>query len=89
MVLLVLRSVLWQLLVEEAEEASVVVVEVVYQVVGVAGARGVGDQASPGVPSGSVPKESRSSEHQQGRVVHEIEHCQQPLEQHKHHGQET
>lgn len=57
------------------------VVEVVHQVVGVPGAGRVGDQTSPGVPPGSVPEESSASEHEQRRVVHEVEHCQQPVEQ--------
>lgn len=74
----VLGRVLRQLLVEEPEEAAVVVVQVVDQLVGVSGTRRVRGGARPGVTSGVVAQQSGPAEHQQRRVVHEVQHGQQP-----------
>lgn len=70
----VLRSVLWQLLVEKPEETAIVVVQIVDQLVRIPGTRGVRGRARSAVTAGVVSQQGGPAEHKQWRIVHEIQH---------------
>jgi len=64
-------------LVEEPEETAIVIIQVVDQLIGVSGTGRIRCRAIPGIASGVVPQQRCSAEHEQRRIVHEVQHGQQ------------
>lgn len=80
----VLGRILRQFPVEEPEETAVVIVQVVDQLVGIVRARRVRGHARLGIALGVVAEQRGPAEHQQRRIVHEVQHGKQTVKRVNH-----
>lgn len=67
-----------QLLVEESEEAAVVVVQVFHQLVWVARAERVGGQALARITTSGVAEQCGAAEDKEWGLINKVENCEDP-----------